>query len=373
MPTFHHPKPNEVVCGFELLEKIAVGGFASVWRARNSDGDVVAIKFMLPNKVKDPNVVARFHREARLLTQLHHPNIVEVIDYGVTSPEEKDVEGVPYLAMEFVPGASLDDWFSSREPMSPRHVVEVLIAILEGLKVAHKNGVIHRDLKPDNILLAQTERGVMPKLIDFGICKRLTDSPIESDANILTQTDQVFGTPEYMSPEQVSGDEITQRSDLYSLGIIFYELLSGRRPYKGATALKVMLKHLDDPMPPLPFPYSGTALQDVINKATAKDAGERYGDAEAMQDALRNLPDEAMVDGRAHITWPAEIAHAETLDISTTASTKQLGGPIRSPLPTYSGTPVQLQEPEPEPILPVILAALVAAVLFAAVVLLWLS
>jgi serine/threonine protein kinase len=326
---FHTPTPGERIAGRYVVDRLlAEGGFAAVWAARREDdGELVAIKFMLPNKVDDPKVVERFRREAKLLSKIAHENIVRVMDFGVTEPDSDRYEGVPFLVMEHLEGKTLESLMSeSKGPMSLRRVLELVVPILTALDAAHRCGVIHRDLKPENIFIQTTHEGDVPKLIDFGICKRLDTSPFNTGSEALTATDQVFGTPEYMSPEQIAADPISPATDLYAVGVILYEFLVGARPFEGATPLKVMLKHLDDPMPELPAPLTGTPIAAIVDKATRKNPLERFASANEMRQAMLDLPDEALESGRALVEWSQRMANVETADLRPpTAITKPIG------------------------------------------------
>ncbi|MGD9099138.1 MAG: protein kinase, partial [Anaerolineae bacterium] len=260
---------------YEIVELIGEGGMATVYRARQPrlQRDV-ALKVMQPVLAADPTFRQRFEREAQTVANLRHPNILTVHDYG-----ESD-DGQLYLVVEYVRGGALRD--ALEQGMALERAVEITAQVAEALDYAHGQGVVHRDVKPNNILLTRDGR---PLLADFGLVK-----PIQSDRR-LTATGVMLGTPDYMAPEQVQGEEVDGRADIYALGVMLYEMLTGQHPYSGETPMSVALKHLSEPMPrPSKVnPSVSPMLDEIVAKATAKSPHERYQRAGDMARALREV------------------------------------------------------------------------------------
>ena len=253
---------------YHILEKLGEGGMATVYKAYDTRLEAdVAVKVIRTDKFT-PEVLARalkrFEREAKALARLTHPNIVKVSDYG-------EYEGSPYLVMPYLPGGNLKAFLKQRGHLLWQEAVKLLLPIAEALDYAHSQNVIHRDVKPSNILL--TERG-QPMLTDFGVAKVL-----EEEATIaLTGTGMGVGTPEYMAPEQFQGKAIDGRADIYSLGIVFFETLTGRKPYQADTPAAVIWMQASEPLPrPKQFaPDLPGAVEKVLLKALAKKPEDRY-------------------------------------------------------------------------------------------------
>jgi serine/threonine-protein kinase len=250
---------------YEILEELGSGGMGKVYRAKDVTLErSVALKTLAPGSANDPAFVERFLREARAVARLNHPNIVQIYNFG-------SVEGTWYLAMEFVDGPSLGQRLRSGR-FSEAEVVRITRQVCQALALAHAEGLVHRDIKPDNIML--TSRGDV-KLVDLGIAKRLDED------QSLTQTGHSMGTPHYISPEQIRGlKDIDARADIYSLGATLYHLVTGHTPYLGASGAVVMSMHLVEPLPD-PRIYE-PALSDgfcsVLRKMMAKKREERYAD-----------------------------------------------------------------------------------------------
>jgi eukaryotic-like serine/threonine-protein kinase len=247
---------------YRLDEPIAAGGVGDVWRGTDVQlGRPVAVKLLRPEYADHPETLARFRAEARHAGSLSHPRIAQVYDYGEPGPL-----GPPYLVMELVDGPSLAD-ILDRDTISPARVLDVLAQAALGLDAAHQAGLVHRDIKPGNILLCPD--GVV-KITDFGIAHAAGSAPV-------TRPGVVMGTTQYLAPERATGGEGTPASDLYSLGIVAYECLSGRPPFAGTTA-EVMASHLCQQLPPLP-PDVPPELAELLARLTAKDPADRIASA----------------------------------------------------------------------------------------------
>ena len=259
---------------YRLDGEIGQGGMAVVYRAQDERlGRPVAIKRMRAQLAADPAFLARFRREAQAVANLSHPNLAAVYDSG-------EVDGVPYIAMEYVDGDNLKTHIAAEAPFSTEQAVNLMIQVCEGVGAAHRAGLVHRDLKPQNILLTRSGQA---KVADFGIARSLSAS-VSS-----TQTGQVWGTAQYIAPEQASGQPVRPATDVYSLGIILYELLTGRLPFEGDSALALAMQHLQaEPRPLRQFsPALPVGLEAIVAKAMAKRPDARYPDADALGSALK--------------------------------------------------------------------------------------
>ena len=259
---------------YRLDAKIGFGGMGDVYRAsRLLIGDQVAVKILHAAHVSDPQAGERFRREAQAAARLKHPNAVSIYDFGVTS------EGLVYLVMELVEGQNLRQIIKQQGPLPPATVSEITNQVCSALQVAHQQNVVHRDLKPDNIMVNATISGLRVKVLDFGIAK-LRDL---STSN-LTVTGNVMGTPHYMSPEQCLGEEIDSRSDLYSLGVVMYQMLAGSLPFNSATLTAVVMQHVNKQPPSLrSISLSiSPAVEAVVLRALAKRREDRPQSADAL-------------------------------------------------------------------------------------------
>jgi serine/threonine-protein kinase len=274
LPTIRLVNPDpligRVIDGkYELTSLLGKGGMSVVYRARRVRiGDDVAVKILLDKFVKDDAALARFRREARAAAMLHHPNVITIHDFGETDDEQAPA----FLVMEFVKGTPLRDLLSSEGQFPVERAVRMMRGICAGVGAAHRQGVVHRDLKPENILVVAPNDDYefeSVRVVDFGLAKLLADAePAHKGA--------VVGTPFYMSPEQCMGETLDTRSDVYSLGAMFYEIVSGQRPFSADTVSGVFSKHLYDAPPPLP-PSLGLPrrISAAIMQALAKDPDER--------------------------------------------------------------------------------------------------
>jgi serine/threonine protein kinase len=236
------PLINRTVEGkYHLDAKLGAGGMGTVYRARRLlIGDEVAIKILHPGNVSESQASERFRREAQAAARLKHPNAVTIYDFGVTD------DGLLYLVMELVEGQSLRQIIKTQGPLTPSTAAEVISQVCAVLDEAHRQQIIHRDIKPDNIMVSIVSSGLRVKVLDFGIAK-LRDVT----ASNLTQAGSVVGTPHYMSPEQCLGKDLDFRSDIYSLGIVLYEILAGVVPFNSPTSTAVVVQHVNQPPPSL--------------------------------------------------------------------------------------------------------------------------
>lgn len=260
---------------YEIGDIIDSGGMGVVYKGRHVGLERdVAIKFILPHVASDEQSVERFLREARLAGRINHPNVTHIYDTGV------DDQGRPYIVMELLTGEPLKQRLT-RGPMTEGDAIEITKQVLMALEKAHSMGVIHRDIKPGNIFLT-TDR--MAKILDFGVAKGL-----DSGTGNVTLAGKTVGSPAYMSPEQAEGETVDARTDLYSVGIVLYEMLSGNVPFKGENSLAIMQKHLSTPPPPLPSDVH-PSIRSVVEKALAKKTDKRFASARDMLTALEKAP-----------------------------------------------------------------------------------
>jgi len=260
---------------YEIKRGIARGGMAQVYLARDQLLDrQVAIKVLFPEFARDPSVVERFRREAQAAANLSHPNIVGIYDWG----QER---GTYFIVMEFIEGRSLRDLIHADGPLPPAQAAEIGAEIAEALAFAHRSGVVHRDIKPGNVLLTETGR---VKVTDFGIARATQADTKEA----LTQTGAVMGTATYFSPEQAQGLPVDGRSDVYSLGVVLYEMLSGEPPFSGDTPVAVAYKHVREEPPMLSeqMPTVPHDLERIVLSAMSKDLDTRYQSADDLRDDL---------------------------------------------------------------------------------------
>ncbi|MBS2001604.1 MAG: protein kinase [Cyanobacteria bacterium SZAS LIN-5] len=269
----------------EILEPIGKGGMAVVYKAQHMVmNKPVAVKLLLPHLTSDPTSLKRFQQEAQATATLSHANIVHIHDCGLSN-------GQAFIIMDFVEGKSLEQ-IVREEPLTPERAVDIFVQICEALNHAHERNIIHRDLKPSNVMLTTDKNGFdVVKVVDFGIAKLLTNDD-GMTMNNLTQTGDVFGSPLYMSPEQCAGKKLDNRSDIYSLGCLMYEALTGSAPIVGKNFLDTMQKHLTDM--PAPFPPELTKnplakkLQVIIFTCLAKDPAHRYASMKEISVDLRS-------------------------------------------------------------------------------------
>jgi serine/threonine-protein kinase len=259
---------------YHILKKLGAGGMGTVYLAEHVKmGRKSALKVMNPGMNTDPDAVARFNREASNASRLSHPNICGIYDFGETP------DGMIYLAMEFIEGSALTDIIEKGGPLQPARAASIIHQTADALQIAHDAGIVHRDLKPDNIMVARNRDGSdLVKVVDFGIAKAST-----SEAQNVTKTGMVVGTPEYMSPEQLAGDKLDGRSDIYALGLVAFNCLTGALPFSATSAQEAMIMRLTDVpralaevRPDVAWPE---AVQATLDLALARDAKDRYQSA----------------------------------------------------------------------------------------------
>jgi serine/threonine protein kinase/tetratricopeptide (TPR) repeat protein len=257
---------------YQIIERLGRGGMATVYRAYQPGMDrFVAVKVMHPQYADDASFIERFRREARVVGTLRHPHIVQVIDFDVQDEEY-------YMVMEYVETETLKNHLQKHGAMPVSQALSVARKLADALAYAHANGMLHRDIKPANVLWSKTGE---PILTDFGIAKL-------AGATGLTASGAAVGTPAYMSPEAGRGEQVDERADVYSLGVMLYEMLSGELPYDADTPYAVILKHINDPLPPLRprVPHLPEGIERIVIKALAKDKTQRYQSAAELRDAL---------------------------------------------------------------------------------------
>src|SRR5437773_3882136 len=250
---------------YKILRKLGAGGMANVYLAEDQElGRRVAIKILNERHANDEQFVERFRREAKNAAGLSHPNIVSIFDRG-------EAEGTYYIAMEYLDGRTLKELLVRNGPTPVPIAIDYARQILSALSFAHRNGIVHRDIKPHNIVVGADGR---LKVTDFGIAR--------SGASQMTEAGSIVGTAQYLSPEQARGAPVDPRSDIYSLGVVLYEMLTGKVPFSGDTPVEIAMKHLSQvPEPPSKLrdgiPHD---LDAVVMRALAKDPDQRYGSAE---------------------------------------------------------------------------------------------
>ena len=310
---------------YRIIKQIGRGGMADVYLAKDLilDGEEVAVKVLRTNYQTDPIAVARFQREARAMADLDHPHIVRITDIG-------EEDGQQYLAMEYVAGLDLKRYIKEHYPLSNEEAVRIMGQILLAMRLAHTRGIVHRDLKPQNILL--TPDGTA-KVTDFGIAVAFAETS-------LTQTNSMLGSVHYLSPEQARGSKATVQSDIYAMGIIFYEMLTGHIPYDGDSAVTIALQHFQKPLPSViaENPSVPQALENVVIKATAKKLTDRYKSVAEMY-----------VDLSSSLSYNRRNEPKLVFEDATKADTKTLPKVPQSTLTSIPKAPVQEGRPQPKP------------------------
>ena len=291
---------------YAIEELIKHGGMGAVYRGKHVLMDkTVAIKVLRPSLAMDNDVVARFSREAKAASRISHPHAVSVTDFG------EDENGVVFLVMEYLDGRTLKDIIKAEGAFSLDRTVEIVRQVAGALDAAHQQGVIHRDLKSDNIMLSQTNGGDWAKVLDFGIAK-IQQAHGVADPDI-TAANLVIGTPQYMSPEQCAQlGPLDARSDIYSFGIIVYEMLAGRVPFTGESPTVIMMQQVQDPAPPLSDsrPDLPKAVGEVVARALQKQPADRFPTAGDLAAALAAAAATALGETAVPVAAPVTVANA---------------------------------------------------------------
>ena len=329
---------GQTVAGrYRIDAHVGAGGMGSVYRAHQLVLETdVAVKVLSAERASDEDSLERFRREAKHASKLDHPNLVAVTDFGQMD------DGRVFLVMPLIEGKELA--IEAGRPYAPQHAAEIAAQILDGLSFAHALGLVHRDLKPENVILQTTPQGdERVRLLDFGIALNASAGASQSR---LTKANFVFGTPLYMSPEQAGGGTVDGRSDQYSVGIILYQMLSGRLPFESSSPADILRMHLVEPPPPLPDSVP-QALASVVFKMLGKSRRERFDDSESAARALRaSLQPGAL----AH---PAPMAAASTIASTAAISPETQATPLEV-------SPLAEQRREEKRALPFILAPVAA-------------
>lgn len=282
---------------YQIIKTIGEGGMANVYLAYDTILDRnVAVKVLRGDLATDEKFVRRFQREALSASSLTHPNIVEVYDVG-------EDNGSYYIVMEYIEGKHLKQLLKKRGNLTLTEVVDIMLQVTDGMSAAHDSYIIHRDIKPQNIMIL--ENGLI-KITDFGIAMALNSTQ-------LTQTNSVMGSVHYLPPEQASGKGATIQSDVYSMGILMYELLTGTLPFRGDNAVEIALKHIKEPFPRIKdtLPNIPQSIENIIMKATAKNVKNRYTDAKEMHDDLKTaLSDARSSEPRYIFIYPEDDSEA---------------------------------------------------------------
>ena len=291
---------------YTITRKVGQGGMGAVYEATHMlIGKRVAVKVLLDKYAKREALVARLEKEARLASSIGHEHIVDITDFGITE------DGRNFVVMEFLEGESLAECLQREVRLPERRVLQIGQQAASALSAAHDKGVVHRDIKPENIFLLRRKDNDFVKVVDFGISKSLHTGSGEASTPRLTQTGMVLGTPLYMSPEQARGEEdLDQRIDVYALGVILYEMVTGQVPFQGSNSLNIIARVInEDPRPPRELrPDLSRELEAVILHAMAKDRNARYPSCDALSADLSALLEEVSITGggtaRARITAP---------------------------------------------------------------------
>lgn len=348
---------------YQIVKMLGKGGMSIVYQARHQlTNKLVAVKMLNVNLLEDKNSFRRLHLEAKASAALNHPNVVAVHDFGSTP------EGVPYIVMDYLDGSDLKVRIKEGTQMSLDQIVKIFVQCCDALAAAHEAGVVHRDLKPSNIMLVTQNREVdVVKIVDLGIAKLLPLSGVDSFD--LTQSGQVFGSPTYMSPEQACGEQVDHRSDIYSLGCVMYELLTGRPPFQGNSALAVLHKHLSEE--PVPLAQAGARnadaelLDPIMSRCLAKEPANRYQsmlqlkhDLEQLNSAAAEKPSAASTAASGTVTnndWRVKIgvaAVAGGLVMAAVSIAWQVSTPPKAASPALTQPQITVAANHSQPIQP---------------------
>jgi serine/threonine protein kinase len=308
--------PSLIINRYRVEERAGQGGTSIVLKCHDLHTEqAVAVKLLRNANPLVPASRARFHREARLAASLSHPNIIRVLDYGETDPPKLDTWGawifdekqpIDFLCMEFIRGPTLKQLVRRLGACPQEWVVAVALQLASSLIVAHEAGIVHRDIKPQNILLLDHATHVVPKLGDFGIARDLTGASLTT----LTQTGQVLGTPDYLSPEQVMGEPGGKTSDIYSLGIVMFEMLTGNLPFEAESPLAAASRRMfvDPPLPRSFVPSISHALEEVVLQSMRREPVHRLRSATELVEAINWACERDSIDPDDRWPFASEIA-----------------------------------------------------------------
>ncbi len=329
---------------YHIQKKLGEGGMGQVYLAEHVKmGRRCAIKIMSPGSMSDPDAISRFNREAANASRISHPNVCSIYDFGETP------EGLIYLAMEFIEGQSLSALLDDTGALPVPRAAEMVVQTAEALQVAHDFGIVHRDLKPDNIMVITARGKDTVKVVDFGIAKA---AGADGGAQKVTRTGFVVGTPEYMSPEQLAGDPVDGRSDLYSLGLVFYRMLTGKTPFPADSQQETMIKRLtDDPLPlktARPEAHFPPELQRVMDRILARDPAQRYATAAEFAKEVRRVA--SSVTGKVDVEAGTQVVKAEELKAAVPAT--RVDPAAGRPKPASAPAPSAVQK-KATPIVPI--------------------
>jgi eukaryotic-like serine/threonine-protein kinase len=258
---------------YKVLEIIGEGGVGIVYKAIDlSTQNIVAIKVLNNELAKDQNILKRFEQESLVVQELNHTNIITIKEFTHTQ------DGIPYIVMDYAEGQNLAQLIKRRRCLSISDVASITTQIIQAINHAHENGIIHRDLKPSNIIVDEKDNGFNVKVVDFGIAKAIANNL--SDESHLTKTEDIVGSPAYMSPEQCLGEKVDERSDIYSLGCVMYESLTGRNPFHSKNPVEAMVKQVEAEVEPFEIEFSSlripARLEKIILKCLQKNPNKRY-------------------------------------------------------------------------------------------------
>lgn len=302
--------------GYLIESKLGEGGMGAVFKATKiSDNTLIALKVISPMLLVNSRFVKRFQREAKVGKALTHPNIIQVVEYGETE------NGLLFMAMEFVDGETLRAELAKTGAIDAKRAAGMLKQLCEGMDLAHKRGILHRDLKPENIMISKDASGKeILKLADFGLVKLMQPDGEITKGSALTEVGEIFGTPHFMSPEQVMGQTVGAPADIYSLGVMLYQMLTGKTPLEGSDVrnLLVMKISQDIPPPSKKFPFINQAYDSVFTKVLARDPNDRYKSAGEFYQDFQRVVD--MVESGLIVPEPAKPASSSTIEKAVTST-----------------------------------------------------
>jgi tRNA A-37 threonylcarbamoyl transferase component Bud32 len=352
------PLLGQVLSGkYRIVRLLGEGGMGAVYEGEQQLGTTkrrVAIKTLHPHLSRNPQIEARFQREVGTIAELEHPHTIQVYDFGTTP------EGILYIVMEFLQGKSLADLLASQGAMAPDRVAHILEQVCGSLEEAHLHGIVHRDLKPDNVVLVERAgQKDYVKVLDFGIAKRSREQ--DQNEQKLTQQGMVLGTPPYMSPEQFTGQPIDARSDIYSLGVMAYEMLTGKLPFNATTAWEWATQHMTQPPIPIESLAEGNrvplAMRNALKRALAKSPDQRFQTVSAFIDGFEGKTPVDTAPATGGRAPPQKTELGAPLDVAAAFGAEAPGG--RGPQPytpaagnmafPTGGNPAHVAVPAPPP------------------------